>query len=59
MELTKNIILGRLQLVGHVMRIKQEGVPNTALKEYIEGRKPIEGSEGYGSRQWTGVLRGC
>jgi hypothetical protein len=45
MELTKNIILGRLRLVGHVMRIKLERVPNTALKWYIEGRRPIEGWE--------------
>jgi len=50
MELTKNTILGRLQLVGHVMRIKQERVPNTALKGYIEGRRPIKGSEGDGWR---------
>ena len=45
--------------VGHVMRLKQERVPNTALKGYIEGRRPIEGSEGDVWRQWTGMLRGC
>ena len=59
MELTKNIILGRFQWVGHVMRMKQESAPNTALKGNIEGRRPIEGSEGDVWRQWTGMLRGC
>ena len=40
-----------------MMMMKQERVPNTALKGYIEGRRPIEGSEGDGWKQWTGMLR--
>jgi hypothetical protein len=56
MELTKNIILGRLQLVGHVLRMKQDWEPNTVLKRYIEGKRPVEGSERDGWRQRTGML---
>jgi hypothetical protein len=41
MELTKNIRLRRLQWVGRVVGIKEEKVPMKALKEYIEGRKPV------------------
>jgi hypothetical protein len=37
MELTENIILRKLQLVGHVMRMKDERVLKKALKGYTEG----------------------
>jgi ribosomal 50S subunit-associated protein YjgA (DUF615 family) len=36
MELTENIRLRKLQLVGHVMRMKDERVLKKALKRYTE-----------------------
>jgi predicted transcriptional regulator len=39
MELVRSI-RGRVQRLGHVMRMKEERVPKEALKEYIGGRRP-------------------
>ena len=41
MELTKNIILRRLQLVGHVMRMKDERIFKKASKGYRGWRRPF------------------
>jgi len=41
LELTSNIRLRRLQWVGHMTRMKNERVPQKALKGYPEGRRPV------------------
>jgi hypothetical protein len=46
MELTRNIILGRLQLVGYVMRSKDKRALKKVLKACIEGRNPVGSHRG-------------
>lgn len=41
LELTSNIRLRRLQWVGHMTRMKNEGVPQNAPKGYLEGRGSV------------------
>jgi hypothetical protein len=45
MELTRNIKLGRLQWLGHVLRTKNERAPKKGLKGCMEGEGWLEGPE--------------
>jgi hypothetical protein len=41
MELTRNVWLGQLQWVDHVLRMKDERRTNKVLKGYIGGRRRV------------------
>ena len=54
LKLTSNIRLRRLQWVDHTTRMRDERVPQKALKGYLEGRRPVGRSRG---RRWDAMDR--